>query len=62
MENLWHFTKIVHARRIFGKVNDIVKKIIYEDLENALNLYTQNDEVKNRNNEISKYIMNTMYV
>jgi hypothetical protein len=32
MENLWHLTKIVHSRRIFGKVNDIVKKITYEDL------------------------------
>ena len=62
MENLWHLTKIVHARRIFGKVNDIVKKIIYEDLESALKLYSENDEVKNRNDEISKYVMNSMYV
>ena len=62
MENLWHLTKIVHARRIFGKTNDIVKKIVYEDLENALKLYSENDEVKNRNDEISKYIMNSMYV
>jgi len=46
MENLWHFTKIVHARRIFGKSNDIVKKISYEDLENSLKMYNDNMSLK----------------
>jgi hypothetical protein len=61
MENLWHLTKIVHARRIFGKSYDIAKKITCKDLENALKLYSENDEVKNRNESISKYVMDTMY-
>lgn len=61
MENLWHLTKIVHARRIFGKSHDIAKKITCKDLENALKLYSENDEVKNRNESISKYVMDTMY-
>ena len=61
MENLWHLTKIVHARRIFGKSNDIVKKISEEDLKKAFNMYCENDEVKNRNDNIAKYIRDTMY-
>ena len=61
MENLWHFTKIVHARRIFGQSNDIVKKITYKDLENSLKMYNDNDEFKSRSDTISKYILDTMY-
>jgi hypothetical protein len=61
MENLWHLTKIVHARRIFGKPHNLMKKIKLEDIENAFKLYCENDEVKNRKNDIDKYILNTMY-
>jgi replication-associated recombination protein RarA len=61
MENLWHLTKIVHARRIFGKSNDIVKKISEEDLKKAFNMYCENDEVKNRNDDMAKYIRDSMY-
>lgn len=62
MENLWHLTKIVHARRIFGKSNDLLKKITNEDLQNAFKLYCENDEVKTRETEdINKYLQNTMY-
>ena len=61
MENLWHFTKIVHARRIFGQSNDIVKKITYQDLENSLKTYNENDEFKNRSDTLAKYIHDTMY-
>jgi SpoVK/Ycf46/Vps4 family AAA+-type ATPase len=63
MENLWHFCKIAHARRIFGKSNDIVKKITFQDLENAFKNYSNNDEFKNRVefNNIDKYIRDTMY-
>jgi hypothetical protein len=62
MENLWHLTKIVHARRIFGKSNDLVKKITLIDLEKGFSLYCENEEVKNRKDDISKYIYNTMYI
>ena len=62
MENLWHLTKIVHARRIFGKSNDLLKKISLIDVENAFKLYCENDEVKSRDEiDMDKYIMNTMY-
>ena len=62
MENLWHFTKIVHARRIFGQSNEVVKKITYKDLENSLKMYNENDEFKNRDGDvISKYLLDTMY-
>ena len=62
MENLWHLTKIVHARRVFGKPIEVLKKITNQDLENSLKLYSQNDEVKNRNDEsLSEYLANTMY-
>jgi len=61
MENLWHFTKIVHSRRIFGKSQDLIKKITKIDLDNAYKLYADNDEVKERCDDLSKYILNTMY-
>ena len=63
IENLWHLTKIVHARRVFGKSNDFVKKISIDDLNNALKMYSENDEFKerNENNDLKKYLQNTMY-
>ena len=63
MENLWHLTKIVHARRIFGKSNDLIKKINNEDLKAAFRLYEENEEFKNRedNKNLQNYIKNTMY-
>lgn len=62
MENLWHLTKIVHSRRIFGKDHSLMKNITIEDLENALKLYCENDEVKNRDSkDMEKYLLNTMY-
>jgi hypothetical protein len=62
MENLWNLTKIVHTRRIFGKSNDLLKKIKLEDLNKAFNLYCENEEVSNRNtDDLKNYILNTMY-
>lgn len=61
MENLWHLTKIAHARRIFGKSNDIKKKISKEDVYKAFDIYLNNDEVKNRKDDMKKYIMDTLY-
>ena len=61
MENLWHLTKIAHARRIFGKDILLMKKITLEDLEKAFETYLGNDEVKSRKNDVQKYIHDTMY-
>ncbi len=62
MENLWHLTKIVHARRIFGKDRALVKKISEEDVKRAIELYMENDEVKKRNDDVRKYIQETVYI
>lgn len=48
METLWHFTKMVHSRRVFGLDLKLRKKITNEDLENAFKLFITNEEVKNR--------------
>ena len=61
MENLWHLTKIAHARRIFGKSNDIKKKISKEDIQKAFDIYLNNDEVKNRKDDLQRYLQSTMY-
>jgi hypothetical protein len=61
MENLWHLTKIAHARRIFGKDSLLMKKITFEDLEKAFQTYLENDEVKSRKDDVRKYIHDTMY-
>ncbi len=61
MENLWHLTKIAHARRIFGKSNDYKKKITKEDIQKAFDIYLNNDEVKNRKDDMKKYMIETMY-
>ena len=63
IENLWHMTKIVHARRVFGKSNDLVKKISFSDVQNALKMYSDNDEFKKRSDDqdFQKYLQNTMY-
>lgn len=52
MENLWHFTKIVHARRVFGKDIKLRKIITNKDIENAFVLFSDNEEVKKRNNRV----------
>ena len=63
MENLWSLTKVVHCRRIFGKDNNLTKKIIKKDVYNAFEKYKENEEVKNRTDDkhIKKYIQDTMY-
>ena len=63
MENLWHYTKIVHARRVFGKEQKYLKQITNEDLQNSLQLYGENDEFKNRSNQeqMDEYLLHTMY-
>ena len=59
-------TKVVGKRRNIvqrgGDVNDLVKRITLTDLENGFKLYCDNEEVKSRKDDISKYIYNTMYV
>jgi hypothetical protein len=53
METLFHFTKISHSRRVFCLPKKDRKVIIREDLENALGKFLSNDEVKNRDANVS---------
>tara|TARA_A100001015_G_C14360332_1_gene470271 strand:- start:107 stop:259 length:153 start_codon:yes stop_codon:yes gene_type:complete len=43
---------MVHCRRVFGKESKLHKKVTKEDLKNALDKYKENDEVKQRDNDI----------
>lgn len=63
METLLAKVKIAHSRRIFGKSKELRGKITHEDMEEGLNLYLENDEVKKRNEkeEIPKDILCSMY-
>ena len=63
METLWHFTKMVHSRRVFGLDLELRKKITNEDLKNAFKLFTTNEEVKNRkgDKEFKKGLLASLY-
>jgi hypothetical protein len=54
--------KIQHGIRVFCLPSDNKRKIILEDLSNALKIYRVNKEIKEKNNEIKKYLLETMYV
>lgn len=53
--------KIQHGIRVFCLSSDVKKKIIYDDLTNALKIYRVNKEIKDKVSDIQKYIHNTMY-
>ena len=61
MEILWDFTKITHARRVFGKDPKLRKIINIKDINNGFQLMLTNDEIKNRNNKLSDSILSTLY-
>jgi hypothetical protein len=48
METLFQMVKIAHSRRVFCLNPYFKKKITKTDLQNALQLFLQNDKVKNR--------------
>jgi SpoVK/Ycf46/Vps4 family AAA+-type ATPase len=54
--------KIQHGIRVFCLPSEKKRKIIYEDLENALKIYRVNKEIKSKNSDIKEYVRNTMYV
>jgi len=51
METLWSFTKIAHAKRVFGKDPKLRKVITQEDLDGAFKMFASNSEVKSRANK-----------
>jgi len=46
MELLFSYTKISHGRRIYGKTDDLRKKITMVDLENGYLLFVKNTKIK----------------
>lgn len=60
MENLFAKTKIAHSRRIFGKSSDLKRKLNDKDLQKGLEIYLNNDEVKDRKQESNDHLF-TMY-
>ncbi len=58
METLFHMTKITHARRVFCLLKHEKKKIIYEDLQKALDLFMNDENIHVRN----ETTYNMMYI
>jgi hypothetical protein len=54
--------KIQHGIRVFCLPTNNKKKIVLEDLLNALKIYRVNKEIKDKNLEIKKYLQETMYI
>ena len=60
METLLAKVKIAHSRRVFCLPNDQKKIITKRDMDKGFDIYLNNDEVKNRGQDINFY--NQMYV
>jgi SpoVK/Ycf46/Vps4 family AAA+-type ATPase len=48
MEILFSYTKICHGRRIFGKLNEIMKQLTINDLNNGYEMYLKNKKSSNK--------------
>ncbi len=58
METLFHMTRIAHARRVFCLLKHEKKKIIYKDLEKALELFMNDESIKLRNETVYNMMYN----
>ena len=56
IELLFSYTKISHGRRLYGKSQDMRKKISFEDLENGYTTFLKNTKKKEINNNYGLYI------
>ena len=63
VETILAKTKIMHSKRVFCKPENEKKRILLIDLEKGFQLYITNDNIKNRreDEDMKKYISNTMY-
>ena len=60
MELLFTFSKICYGRRMYGN-EDVVNKILtIQDIEKGFNIF--NDNKNTHNSEISKYLLNSIYM
>lgn len=60
METLFAKTKIAHSRRVFCEPEEVKTKLTVEDLDKGFNMFTQNEEVKSRNEDTN--VNNSMYM
>ena len=63
IETLLSKTKIAHSRRVFCKSESEKRKITLIDLNNGLNMYMKNNdsETKKKEENMKKYLFNTLY-
>ncbi len=62
METLFHMVRIVHARRVFCLPKDQKKRITYIDMERALEMFVNDDAIKNRKGDDIDHSKLMMYV
>jgi AAA+ superfamily predicted ATPase len=48
MEILFSYTKICHGRRIFGKLDEIIKQLTINDMNNGYEMYLKNKKTSNK--------------
>jgi AAA+ superfamily predicted ATPase len=48
MEILFSYTKICHGRRIFGKLDEIIKQLTINDMNNGYEMYLKNKKSSNK--------------
>jgi len=63
IETILAKTKIAHSRRVFCKPENEKRKIHLKDLDKGFEIYLQNDDIKNRRDELEmkRYLYNTLY-
>lgn len=60
MELLFTFSKICYGRRMYGNENVDNKILILQDIEKGFNIF--NDNKNKKQNEVSKYLLNSIYM
>lgn len=63
IETLLSKIKLAHSRRVFCRPETEKKKLTKKDLDNGLQIYLKNDEIKNRRNEqeFKRQLYNSIY-
>jgi len=62
METLFHMVRIVHARRVFCLPRNQKKNIVYVDMERALEMFINDDSIKNRDDKHINHSNLMMYI
>ena len=62
IETLLAKIKIAHGRRVFCLHEDKKKNISLKDMQKGFDMFLDNNEVKNRKDDISKNILQQIYI